>query len=195
MKTAILILFSILICAVENLAQTAPNEKPNEKEVSTFYGAGRKKYLEPEMEFPAFNFTDIEGGKITRGNVSGKITLFYFWSSACEECKLEISSLNKLVEKYKSEGVLFMAVTADEKTLLENFLEKNSFLFEIASDAQDFIRANRIRQFPQTVLVNSKGIITTKFKVYEPGNIKEIDQQIQLAINRRNAEGNKQSED
>jgi len=42
-------------------------------------------------------------------SLKGKIFVINFWFLECKPCVIEIPELNKIVEKHKSEEVLFLA--------------------------------------------------------------------------------------
>lgn len=121
-----------------------------------------------------FTTTDLNGEKVSLSNLKGKIVVLNFWFTTCEPCIKEIPELNKLVKKYKKQGVQFIAITFNKDTDLKKFFSKNKFDFTIVSD-MDIIKKYKVDSYPTSMIIDRNGeFIFRKIGVFT----EEIDTKI-----------------
>ena len=61
---------------------------------------------------PAFGIDDHLGTQVpTLASLRGKPVVLFFWWEACGDCRMQATTIRKVVEKYSSKGVEFVAVT------------------------------------------------------------------------------------
>ena len=82
-----------------------------------------------------------------------------FWQISCYPCVAEMPGLNKLVNKYKSKGVTFLAPTAETKEKVNTFLKDHSFLYQILPNSSEIEKLYGISSWPVHVIINPEGII------------------------------------
>jgi thiol-disulfide isomerase/thioredoxin len=108
--------------------------------------------------FSVPDLTTIDGKSITQSDTKNKTIIYNFWFVSCRPCVAEIPALNKLVKKYQSDTILFIAITFDNKDCIKNFLQKRPFDFQISSLPQDKIdKIKKIAFYPFTAIVNKEG--------------------------------------
>jgi len=56
---------------------------------------------------PDFSAVDMNGNSYSLGILKGKVVVINFWFVECKPCVIEMPELNEIVEKYKSEEVVF----------------------------------------------------------------------------------------
>jgi thiol-disulfide isomerase/thioredoxin len=120
-----------------------------------------------------FNYTDINGNKISSKTLKGKIIVLNFWGRWCAPCVKEIPQLNELVEKYNNDKVKFIApaIGTTKETLINNFLPKHPFLYQIVViDGNDYV----ISSFPTHVIINKKNEVIEIIKGYSEENIQKL---------------------
>jgi len=120
------------------------------------------KYKREGEVFPQFNYVDLNGNIYTNENTKGKIIVFNCWFVACSNCRYEMPRLNKLVQQYKNRNdIIFIGLDNDLKFNAVNFLKTNSFNFSIVPLPEDYFSSYlKINEYPTTMIVNKKGIIT-----------------------------------
>ncbi|MEZ0487363.1 TlpA family protein disulfide reductase [Fibrella aquatica] len=92
--------------------------------------------------------------------VHQKVLVLNFWYMACAPCIKEFPDLNRIVEEYSKNEVVFLALTSDkDETKLSNFLKENTFLFHPVLDAKEAISNFCISGFPTTFIISKDGII------------------------------------
>lgn len=117
--------------------------------------------FKPGIEAPDFETKDINGNTIKLRDLKGKIVVINFWFTTCPPCIMEIKDLNKIANKYKKNGVVFLAVTFDNKDKITPFLKEHPFYYKIISDAT-IIRKYGINGFPTSILIDKEGKIMYK---------------------------------
>ncbi|MCB1023194.1 MAG: TlpA family protein disulfide reductase [Acidobacteria bacterium] len=90
-------------------------------------------FAQQEVGSSAQNFTqaNMQGEDVELAGLKGKVVIMTFWSTKCEICESEIPKLNKLVDKYKGQDVVFLGLTMNHQPMVENYLKKKTFKFMI----------------------------------------------------------------
>ncbi|HEV7781776.1 MAG TPA: TlpA disulfide reductase family protein [Chitinophagaceae bacterium] len=100
----------------------------------------------------------IDGKTINPADLQGKTVVYNFWFVACKPCVAEIPALNKLVKKYQSDSMVFIAITFDKETRIREFLKKRGFNFQITNLPQAEIDSlKKIAFYPFTAIVTKTG--------------------------------------
>ena len=130
MKKTLLITTALLLISGIVFGQKTPviiNKKSpenNSPKVSDLIGLEGQKA-------PLFKAANIDGTQYDLETLRGKIVVVNLWGTFCAPCIEEMPKLNALVEKYKDKNVLFLAPAVDDKTLLEGFLKKHEFKYQV----------------------------------------------------------------
>ena len=108
---------------------------------------------------PDFTFKDFEGKIIKLSELKGKPIIINLWFVECPPCIAEMPTLNSIKKRYSNTDIQFLSMTYETKIKVQIFLEKRKIDFRIIPDIgkySDILASN----FPQTIFVNRKGIIT-----------------------------------
>ncbi len=129
---------------------------------------------------PVFAAPAMDGRMIDIAQLRGKVVVINLWFVNCPNCVAEIKLLNELVEQYKNnDEIVFIAPAASTKPLLEKFLAKNPFKYDVIPNAMAIIlgkfgtpdKNGEINiPFPMHYVMNREGKI-----VVEAQGIKGID--------------------
>lgn len=113
-----------------------------------------------EKQMPEFTATTISGDIIGKNTLKGKVVLINFWSIDCHPCMAELPGLNKLVNEYKKNNVVFLAITWESvNRIRKDFLPVHKFDCMIVPDALPLIDKIAASGYPTTYIINKKGII------------------------------------
>ncbi|NNG24954.1 TlpA disulfide reductase family protein [Telluria aromaticivorans] len=120
---------------------------------------------------PDVTFISITGDKISTQSMRGKVVMVNFWATSCVTCVKEMPQMVETYEKYKGQGLEFVAVAMqyDRPDYVLNFTETRKLPFIVAIDAAGDIA----RQFgdvtltPTTFLIDKNGKIIKRY-VGEP---------------------------
>ena len=120
--------------------------------------------------FPEFTLTDLSGITHTSESIKGKVVVINLWFTACAPCIHEMPELNKIVDAYKeNEGVLFLAFALDPKPLVDKFLKKHKFDYNIIPDSQEYIiKKLNPPGYPTHIVLDKNSNIVFLFSGYSP---------------------------
>ncbi len=130
-------------------------------------GFGQQSVGTVAQDFAQLNML---GESVELSNLKGKVVILTFWSTKCQICVSEMPKLNNLVDKYDGREVEFLALTMNQQDIVENFLKKKTFKFNILPNSfgvvlkyADRDRAGRLNMgFPAHFVVNQDGKVVLK---------------------------------
>jgi peroxiredoxin len=67
--------------------------------------------------------------------------------------------LNKLVEDFKSEEIVFIGFALDDEGRLREFLKKTPFKYKIVAGSSSIVKQYGVSAYPTHVLINKQGQI------------------------------------
>lgn len=122
---------------------------------------------------PVFVSKDINENEYNIENLTGKIVVINLWATWCQPCIEEFPELNALVNKFKDKDIVFLAVTSEDKALVENFLQKNSFSYQIIPAALNVMKQYSPKEKPDPVTGKSRTIqaLPTHIVIDREGNV------------------------
>ena len=130
-----------------------------------------------------FKVKDLNGQEYSLDNLKGKIIVMNFWFLGCYPCVHEIPELNKLVSKYGSNEVVFLAFALDKKEKLETFLKQNSFNYKIIPESKSIHEIYGISACPTQVIIDQESKIRYHSLVsVRPDMENEIEKEIKKLI-------------
>lgn len=100
----------------------------------------------------------VDGGSVSRDDLSEGVHLLVFWTTWCGVCETEMPTLTSLHRRYEALGLRIIAVNddTDEPARLgkvKDYRDGHSLPFPIALDHGALRTIFRVRVFPHTVLV------------------------------------------
>lgn len=142
----------------------------------------------------AFNAYTLNGESISLDEMRGKVVVMMFWSTKCAICHAEIPKLNKVAEKYAGQNVVFLGLTMNNETIVNDYLKKRPFNFTIIPNGlgvlmqyADRDKAGRMNMgFPSYFIVNQSGEVTQKADGWD--KVGKIDAEISRLLSSRSAE-------
>ena len=120
---------------------------------------------------PDVTFISITGDKISTQSMRGKVVMVNFWATSCVTCVKEMPQMVETYEKYKGQGLEFVAVAMqyDPPNYVLNFTETRKLPFIVAIDAAGDIakQFGDVTLTPTTFLIDKYGKIIKRY-VGEP---------------------------
>lgn len=110
------------------------------------------------QQAPDFIAVDINGTEANLDKLRGKIVVINLWATWCAPCIAEMPELNDLVIKFKDKDVVFLAAAPEDKTVLEGFLQKNPFTYQIFPGALDIIKKYSPKEKPDAAAIKPRTI-------------------------------------
>lgn len=160
----------VIIRMTEEEVKSREENAPKPKE-SAFFKTGKT--------FQKFKLTDMEGRKYSLNDLKGKIVVINFWFINCPPCKAEIPQLNKLVNEFNSNEVVFIAVALDSYSELKDFLKTTPFNYHIIDDGRYFAQNNGVNSFPTHVLLDKESKIYYHTTGFSTGTVPWLKRSIQ----------------
>ncbi|MHA7056809.1 peroxiredoxin family protein [Aquimarina sp. M1] len=108
---------------------------------------------------PEFEVTDINGNSYNSKDLLGKVIVINFWFINCPPCRKEIPDLNKLVDTFKDDEVIFLGFATDSEEKLQKFLKKNQFSYHHIS-VNKLVNDFGVKGFPTNIIIDKKGKIS-----------------------------------
>ena len=133
--------------------------------------------------FPSFNFETFDGNMITSDDTEGKILVVNFWFSKCKPCVMEMPEMNEMVAELKDEEIIFLAPTFDNEDLVNKFLQKRAFDYQIIPDKEEFCRELNVWAYPTHFLVNRDGIIDEIIIGYSSTTVRSLRKSVRKLLN------------
>lgn len=132
-------------------------------------GAGLAAYatLNQRSSAPAVTFMSIKGEKISPDSLHGKVVMVNFWATSCATCVAEMPQMVETYNKYKSQGLEFVAVAMkdDPPNYVVNYAETRQLPFKVALDvAGDAAKAyGNVAMTPTTFVIDKDGKILKRY--------------------------------
>jgi thiol-disulfide isomerase/thioredoxin len=167
-----------------------------EREMEKYRGSPIEKRLQKNLNLltlegkpaPALDVREHLGSTVTGLNqLKGNVVLLFFWAHWCPDCKAQAPIIERLLAKYRSQGLRVVAPTqrfgyivagegAPPDAELRHIIQvrDKDYAF-LADDAVPVSDANHMRYgvstTPTLALVDRQGIV----RLYRPGNMTEAD--------------------
>ncbi len=108
---------------------------------------------------PDINLVDLEGNEIAVSNLKGKRVILNFWATWCPPCTKETPHFITLADEIKSENLVIIGISSENKVVLKKYIEKNGINYPIASAEKLPLPYAAISSIPTTFFIDRKGII------------------------------------
>ncbi len=122
--------------------------------------------VNPESKLAAdFTLTNMQGEQVSLSQYRGKVVILNFWATWCPPCREEMPSMERLYQKYKDQGLVILAVSADEngKKAVSQFLQKTPYSFPILLDSDNIAQnAYGVFRFPESFIIDRNGMVVKK---------------------------------
>ncbi len=120
---------------------------------------------------PNFNYTLLDGARLSTQALRGKVVLVNFWATSCVTCVKEMPALMSTHRKYQAQGfeTLAVAMSYDPPAHVSNFAQSRALPFGVVIDNTGAIAKafSDVRLTPTTYLIDKRGAIAKRF-VGEP---------------------------
>lgn len=110
---------------------------------------------------PEFTLTGLAGEQYSLSELQGKTVIINFWATWCAPCREEMPDLQEIHEEYADEGLVILAVNANEPPeTVQAFVDEFDLTFPILLDNQRAVAAlYEVQAYPSTFFVDRDGRI------------------------------------
>jgi len=132
-------------------------------------GVGVAAYLSlnKHSSAPEVTFIGIKGERIAPADLKGKVVMVNFWATSCTTCVAEMPEMVNTYNKYKSQGLEFVAVAMkyDAPNYVVNFAETRQLPFKVALDVTgEAAKAyGDVAMTPTTFVIDKDGKIIKRY--------------------------------
>jgi cytochrome c biogenesis protein CcmG, thiol:disulfide interchange protein DsbE len=113
---------------------------------------------------PDFAVQDADR-RVELRDFAGQIVVLNFWATWCAPCVAELPTLVELQQRFKEKGVTVIGVSVDaDADVYHRFLKEHNIDFLTVRDPDQ--KANNLYgtfKFPETYIIDRKGIVRRKF--------------------------------
>lgn len=113
------------------------------------------------QDAPDFALRATSGTNFRLSEYRGQVVLLTFWGSRCSQCAPQLAALSRLVDTYRSAGLMALAVNVDDDQLAAaEFAIAHPVSFPVLLDPEKQVaREYRIDNLPMLLLVDRAGVI------------------------------------
>jgi peroxiredoxin len=111
------------------------------------------------MAAPEINLTDMDGNEIVLSQLKGKRVVLDFWATWCPPCKKEIPHFIMLANKMKTDDLVIIGISSEDKSTLKKFIKNIGINYPIVSADNLPSPFSSISSIPTTFFIDRNGII------------------------------------
>lgn len=148
-------------------------------------GACLKKRPAGPTPAPAFDLTDLGGGRMTLAGLKGKVVILDFWATWCGPCIAEIPEYKEFWHKNQSRGVDVVGVVFDSGPPQEiaDFVREHQIPYrQLLGDDKLLAAYDANVGFPTTFVIDAQGLILTKIEGAIPKKFDRLQKTVDEAL-------------
>lgn len=139
---------------------------------------------------PTFTLPNLQGQPVSLGEQKGKVVLLNFWATWCKDCVSEMPELEKLYQRFRSQGLSLLAIALDKEgqPAVEAFLKNEhlSLSYPILLDPAGLVpRSYRLSWVPVTIVIGRDGTIIETVLGARPWGSEEVMNSFEQVLNTR----------
>ena len=129
---------------------------------------------------PDFTLSDLNGQSVTLSQLRGSVVVVDFWATWCGPCKEELPHLQALYARYKSRGLIVLALDVGESAnTARSYVSSKNYTFTVLLDSKStVVQQYGVRGIPATFIVDTQGIVRKTTMGYSASMEKELEQAI-----------------
>ena len=131
---------------------------------------------------PVFKISSPDGAEFDSASLRGKVLVLNFWGPGCGPCRAEIPDLNQLVERYRTQEVVFLALAGDDLQGLTPFLADHPFSYNVIPSAGRVFQAFDVVSLPVHIVVDRTGAIVARLTGAGETRAEQLARIIDLAL-------------
>ncbi len=136
------------------------------------------EYVEQSEVDDVYKPMMLESYNFSVDNYKGKVVVMNFWFAECKMCIQEIPKLNKLVEKYGSENIVFLGLSTNMPEKALAISEREKFLYQIVPMAKPIAEKYWVYAYPTHFVFDTEGNRVASFTGNAPKVVEELEQAI-----------------
>lgn len=126
---------------------------------------------------PEVTFVSLQGERIARSDLLGKVVVVKFWATDCVYCVKEMPDMVRSYQRFRDRGFEFIAVAVrhDPPNYVISYAEKNRLPFKVALDpVGDLAKAyGNVTVTPTTFVIDRRGNVVSR--TTGPGSLEKFN--------------------
>lgn len=107
---------------------------------------------------PDFTLNDLSGRPLRMADLHGKVVLLNFWATWCPPCRSEMPDLDALYQRFKSQGLVVLAISDEDAPTVKPFVKQFNITFPVLLDTGDKVNGQyKISGIPKTFIYDRDG--------------------------------------
>lgn len=136
---------------------------------------------------PLFTLKNLQGEPKSLASYRGKVVLLNFWATWCAPCRVEMPSFETLYRRYRSRGLVVIAVNLDKTGVekVKQFVEERRLSFPVVLDPQGQVeKLYPSFTIPATYVIDKSGHVVTQVDGAKNWESKETFEAVEFLLNR-----------
>jgi thiol-disulfide isomerase/thioredoxin len=105
-----------------------------------------------------FTLQDLQGKQWTLHQLRGSVVLVNFWATWCPPCRKEMPDLEKLYQRFKTQGLTILAISDEDAAEVKPYIAQRKYGYLILLDPGRIVNERfRIRGIPKSLVYDRTG--------------------------------------
>ena len=115
-----------------------------------------ESFTKAEYSLPFYN---LNGEQKNLGDFKDSVVFLNIWATWCPPCLEEMPSIQRLYDKVKNTGIVFILISPEEEEIINNYLKKEGYTFDVYLLKEDLPEVFYSGQIPTTYIIDKEGNI------------------------------------
>ena len=111
---------------------------------------------------PDFHLTTLDGTRVSRDALRGKVVLVNFWATWCPPCRVEMPGFQQVYDRKNAEGFTILGVSTDAAGTerVASYLAEHHITYPVAMASGEIVQGfGGARALPTSFLIDRQGRI------------------------------------
>lgn len=121
------------------------------------------------QQAPDFQLVTLDGERVTRDDLRGRVVLLNFWATWCPPCRVEMPGFQSVYDEYRDRGFVVLGVSTDAggRGVVTEFLRERDITYPVAMASGGIVNAyGGARVLPTSFLIDRDGLIRNEVRGY-----------------------------